>query len=297
MTGRGLAYWYEQAFGSPTVEDDVLAEMMAQPRFADACRRCGRGFLAARDSSPLLARVFRDSTRMFYAMFVLVLDARGPVTLTSLQALCTELGLASPGRAAAMLMHLRMIGYIRRDTGQPDRRVRSYTAAPEMRAAFHLFIRNELSAVALIEPAAQTIADRLDEPEVCRPYLQQLGLGLTRLLLAPESPVTLFGQRDGGMAILYHLAASGSDGDAYPPRGPVQVSVAGLARQHGVSRTHVFKLLRDAEDASLLRRDADAGTCILEQPLRDALSRLHALSFIGHAGFAWRALQAIDQAA
>jgi DNA-binding GntR family transcriptional regulator len=43
-----------------------------------------------------------------------------------------------------------------------------------------------------------------------------------------------------------------------PPRRPVPLSISAVANRFGVSRPHVRTLLRDAEDAGLIRRE-DAG--------------------------------------
>jgi DNA-binding MarR family transcriptional regulator len=288
----GLAHWYDLTFGSAEIVDSSLDEMIAQPRFAQACLHCVRGVLAERAANPALARAVMDSARTLSGLLVLVMDASGGVTLSALQALCAELGIASPGRAAAMMTHLRRIGYIKPDPDPTDRRTRRFIASANMLNAFQTFIRNELSAIALIEPAAQQVADRLTEPEIYKPYCRQMGVGLFRLVSTPRTASTVFSERNGGIVILYNLAISGEEGDVYPPRGPVRVSVASLARKSGVSRSHVLRLLRDAENLGLLRRSADDGICFLEEPLRIALSRLHATSFIGHASFAHCALQA-----
>jgi len=65
--------------------------------------------------------------------------------------------------------------------------------------------------------------------------------------------------------------------DAFPARGPVTVSISGLARQFGVSRVHVRKLLRDAADAGYIAwaGDVDQRIVVLE-PLRTAVETFFA---------------------
>jgi hypothetical protein len=296
MSTPGLSYWYEQIFGPELFPEDAVVLMQQQPDFAQACVACARGNLALRSTNPALARAFRDSARSFYAMFAVILDARGPVTLASLQALSAQFGFASRGRAAAMMMYLRMIGYLEPSPQQTDRRSRSYAASPKLIAIHDQFIANEIAAAATIEPELRPVLARLHEPAVRNAYLRQLGIGLMRLLRTAPQPTSLFADRDAGLAILYQLALGGEDGDTYPARGPVRLSLSACARQHGVSRSHVSRLLRDAVAADLLREAGD-GAWILQERLRVALSRLHAYSFVGHAALAYYAVKLASEGA
>jgi AraC-like DNA-binding protein len=289
MNGLGLAYWYDQLFGRAGSPDEALARMMERPAFDQACLASARGNLALMASSRAVRRAFRDSGRAFYAMFVMALDAKGPVTLASLQSLADEFGIASRGRVAAMMMYMRLSGYLERSAEQTNRRSIHFNASPKLVAAHDAFIRSELEAVALVEPEAQAAISHLTEPDFRRAYVHQMGLALMRLLQAPPEPTTLFAGRDAGLSILYQLAASG-DG-AYPARGPIALSLSDVARRHGVSRAHVTRLLRDAVKASLLQQGRE-GTWTIEETLRNGLRRQHALSFIGHAAFAHAALKA-----
>jgi DNA-binding IclR family transcriptional regulator len=92
------------------------------------------------------------------------------------------------------------------------------------------------------------------------------------------------------MQILYHIVSSG--GDEHPPKGPVQISVADLKKRFPVSRSHVVKLLRDAERDGLLQRAAD-GQYYLTEKLREGLTYFQAAIMLGHAANAHRALQAL----
>jgi hypothetical protein len=110
-----------------------------------------------------------------------------------------------------------------------------------------------------------------------------------------RSAVSEFDGRNGGMSILYKLATSGRDGDTYPPRLPVSVSVIGLSRQFKVSRSHVLRLLRDAEALGLLRRNVEETTVTLAEPLRAALVEYHAASLMGYAACICAALRAVGE--
>lgn len=291
MNTPGLAYWHHQVLINDAYPEEAIQKMLAMPEFEHACAAAARGAVALTNSNAAIARAFRDSAKSFYAMFVMILDARGPVTLASLQALAAELGFASRGRAAAMMMYLRIIGYLERCTHQPNGRSVGFKASDKLIAVHDEFMRNELTAAARIEPDARPIVERLSDTEFRRAYVRQMGLGVVRVVRGPRSPTSLFADRDAGLATLYQIALSGS---GYPAREPVQLSLSELARKQGVSRSHVSRLLRDAAAAGLMRQERNGAWTILE-PLREALMRLHALSFVGHAAFAYGAVQSLRE--
>lgn len=97
--------------------------------------------------------------------------------------------------------------------------------------------------------------------------------------------------------ILFDIVSSGEPGDVYPPQGPVRMLVTELARRHDVSRSHVLKMLRDAEAKGLLNRNPDERTGLLSQALRDAVVLLHVTQLLGNAACAHAAFEATSTAA
>ena len=65
----------------------------------------------------------------------------------------------------------------------------------------------------------------------------------------------LFFERNAGVVILFSIMLSGETADSFPPRGPVAISFTTLARQFGVSRSHVRRMVQEAINAGLLERD------------------------------------------
>ena len=293
MNSPGLAYWHEQVFSYDGFPEAAIERMLALPEFEQASAAAAAGAVALTVSNIAIARAFRDSAKSFYAMFVMILDARGPVTLASLQALAAELGFASRGRAAAMMMYLRMIGYLERCTDQPSGRSIGFRASPKLIAVHDEFMQNELAAAARVEPQARPLVDRMQELAFRRAYVLQMGVALVRLVRAPPTPTTIFAERDAGLATLYQFALSGG---VYPAREPTQISVSEIARRQGVSRSHVTRMLRDAAAKGLMRQEPN-GTWTILEPLRQALLRQHALSFVAHLSFACGAAIATSELA
>jgi hypothetical protein len=294
MESPGLAHW-DAATRGPRIPDAALAEMRVQPRFQEAARHAATASLRLFDSDPIMTRALKDVGRVVLGMIALYLDARGGMTLSKIQAFLVEMRLTSPGRAAAMLIQLRLIGYVAPAAVQPNRRVRIYTPTPRMRAAFHAHFRKDLEALSLMEPEAAVVLARFDEPGVFNPFLVRFGEGLIDAAKVHDQRkpgLDLFSQRNAGLTILTDLTLAGSAGDAFPPQGPIRFSVAGLARRFGVSRPHVLKLLRDAQKVGFLRRDAEEGVGVLEPLLREQIANYYATTFIGMAACALSALDA-----
>ena len=107
------------------------------------------------------------------------------------------------------------------------------------------------------------------------------------LRLIDHSPgFELFVDRNAGVLIAYSLLLSGERGDAFPPQRPVRLSISAAARRFGVSRVHVRKLLRDAEEQGYLARIGSADGEVLLQPrfLVDATLDFiaNAFLYLGH---------------
>jgi DNA-binding MarR family transcriptional regulator len=286
-----LAYWAAAVLNRDGIEPSAYARLASHPRFIEATRQSARAAIARHTGNALISRTIKDIRRVIYGFFVLYLDARGELSLKAIRDVCVELGFASPGYAAAILLRLRVMGFVTRDTNVTDKRVRRYIPSPLMKKAFLELLGNELLAFGIIEPEAFEAAEALKDPEVFRFFALNGGRGLSRIVKRGEPDrLHLFATRDVGIAILHEIALSGAEGDTYPPKGPVRMAVAPLARKFGVSRSHVLRLLRAAEKQNLLRRDADEMTGYFEENLREALLLFQASGFLSVAASAYQAM-------
>lgn len=292
MTPRGLTYWLEATIDRDRIDDAAYAWLVAHPRFQEACRLTAQAAIDRQVQDRALSRVLKDVRRMFLAALVLYLDARGAVTLVSVREFCRELGLVSANSAALLLLQLRAIGFIARGPLMADRRTRRYLPNPQMRAAFTEMFQTEMMAFALIEPEAEAAASAITDPEIFKQMILRVGKGLVRIAKnAAPNPLTPFAERASGFTVLMEIALSGAPGDVYPPEGPVRISVKKIAQKCGLSRSHVMRLLREAEKLGYLERNADETTGLLHPPLRDALRYLQASSMVSSAAFAHYAIQ------
>lgn len=290
----GLAYWAHCVRGRERVEPEAFAQMVAHPGFGDACLDVIQSVLDLQQRDPQLMRVLVDTRRLVMAFFVVYLDARGGITLTAIRDVCRELGLASPGRATGLLISLRAYGYIERDPAQNDKRSRRYVPSAKIREAMVRNLNLWGMAFAKIEPEAMRVANRFGDRRIFNAYIIELAGGLIALIKRRDtSAVTLFAERNAGLEILYALVSSGQAGDVFPPRKSVPASSNSLAARFKVSRSHVGRLLRDAEKLGYLtRRDT---TITLEEPLRRGIVEFLGAYFFGFASCACAALEAIGE--
>jgi DNA-binding MarR family transcriptional regulator len=294
----GLAYWRAGVRGLTKIEPGALNRMVSHPNFAAACLMSMREQIAYRHHTPALTRLMTDIQRTILAFFVLYLDARGGITLAAIRELVREVGLASPGRATAMLMSLRMLGYITPDPVQTDRRSRRYIPAPVTITAFRENFKATGRAFALFEPEALPMVDRFDEREFMNAYICDLGSGLASVLKRGEiNPASLFADSNAGHGILFFLITRAMrKDDAFPPRRPLPLSINQLASEFKVSRAHVRNMLREGERRGLVSRNADESTVTLEEPLRQAIIEFQAVSFMSFANSTLGALEALSEA-
>jgi hypothetical protein len=280
---RGLVYWCE-ATSAGKIPPHVFAEFLTHPRFADACHASQRFSVEHAGRDRVLARVTIDTSRLVYGYLVLYLDALGSITLKAIQDLCRDIGLASHGRAQAILFHLRAIGYLKPDPDNTDRRSRHYLPSPEMTAALRESLTAELRALSLIEPDAGRAAERLVEPEFFRAFMRRWGEGIVYALKYRRTrPITHFTDSNAGYVMLRDVLSTAGEGDTYPPRGPLKMAVRELARKYNVSRTHILRLFRGAETQGLLTRNPDAQTITLSDAFGLDIAEFEITVFLGMA--------------
>ncbi len=295
--GPGLAFWFDACAGKSRIPPDILARMIAEPPFAEASRGAFGRALSRQQRFPVLSRALKDSRRLIYVHFVMYLHARGGITLTRIQQLCRELGLASPGRATAILLGLRTLGYVQAAPEQPNKRERLYLPSPELEDAMRAALIDDAECLALIEPEAAQAAARLGEPDFFREYMLMFGDGMIGVMKNGGNPATaFFAERDAGLVILYDMLLSAGADDVYPPSGPVQMAVTELAKRYDVSRSHVFRMLRDAQAEGLITRGANANTGRLSETLRSAIVEFSASVLVGTAICCRHALKAVPVA-
>lgn len=243
--------------------DARIPEIAAHPRFYEAVEIATRGILDMYHGNRLLNRLMNDRGRVIFGLICFYLsctpDENGVgLTVTRIADLCEETGLCSRGRAKALITLMRWAGYVDASTSgaSANRRQRPLVPTARMSNEYVRRWRTMLTAVSRFDPIADEALGRLNEPGFLSALVRNQGdryrAGFRLLEHSPQMGV--LAERDAGVLIAISLYNSGGEGDTYPPSQPVPVPVAALARRFDVSRAHVLKMLREAEDAGLIRR-------------------------------------------
>lgn len=267
-----------------------MSSLRAHPNFLAATEQVARGLVELYRGNRLLNRILNDRGRAIFGMLALYLDAapdeRGVgLTVTRIANLCQETGICSRGRAKAIVMLMRWGGYLEvgPDSG-PNRRQKPLVPTARMISEQVLRWQRIYGAISLLHPEAEEVLARLDDSQFRKALIRQVGArfeaGFRLQDFAPDA--MLFGERDAGLLIAWSLLISGTPGDTFPPSQPVPVPVAALSRQFFVSRAHVLKLLREAEEIGLIERTPSAvGSVRLLPAMHETMLNLFAAMFAG----------------
>jgi AraC-like DNA-binding protein len=245
------------------VDAKSLAALQAHPRFNDAWRIAITGFIEMWQRNRLLNTVVNDRGRLLiglYAVYFHLLtwpnDARTGLTMSRMVALCSEQKFCSPGRAKAILMLMRMFGYLAPASGEADRRLRRLVPTERLMALHRERNRRIFGATAVVMPECAEAFAAQSHPDFTalfvHRYCEQLLAGFRFIDVVPD--LQLFIERNGGTMVLCSLLLAGGADESFPPISPVTISASALSRRFGVSRSHVRRLLQDAERQELLQR-------------------------------------------
>ena len=291
----GLAKWLGTAEDGQ-IPHEMIDRMIAQPRFFDAVRLLMARMLDLNAGDPLQDSIRKDLGRFLCGIFVLYLDVTAELTLPGLKRICVETGLISPGRARAFLIYLRLINFVEPAPGAAGKRAGRYIPTERMAAAFRDHTRIGLEALLLIEPEAQAVLDRLDDPAVFSVIAREMGEGAinsARLRhIRPAVVWETFVPHNGGMQVLYCLYEAALEPARIEPNTEVTLSISRTSQRSGISRPQVLRLLRDAEQAGLLER-IEGNVVRLAPFFLAQTADLCAINLIGRAICAARALEVL----
>lgn len=277
---------YDIAASKPAESPDALLQLRGHPHFPQAMRASATGMIALSRRNRLTGWLLSDRALAVLGQAVIYLhlarradDPQSGLTPGRFRAFCQENRLCSPGRAGAILAFMRLTGHIETAPGPADRRITRLRPSEKLMEIARNRLRSQFTAIAMLRPEIAPAVERLGAPDFEAAFYREFGgwfSGGGRVLdLAPG--LRLFAERDAGMLILFRLMLSGDADDLPVPSRPVPVSIAALAREFRVSRTHVLRLIRDAERAKLVARNGAKGETISLSPsLGDDLLNMHA---------------------
>ena len=298
MAGNGLGLWDIQL--GDTIRDEAIADFLARPRLEEAMRNSVGKALEFCDTDPLAHANFRDVGRLILATIALYLDATGGLTHRRLREIATEAGTLSAGRATAILLHLRMIGYVTAKATRADGSARLYVPTEKMKAVFRRRIRIEVESLAMLEPEIAPLLATFDEDETFQILISHFGALIGRvpehrheIALKRYDAITT---KNSGTIMLFGLFQAADKGSDFPPAGLAPVNVSAMARRFGVSRAHVLRVLREAEEAGFLSRMPGGDGVVLTPYLAEAFRLYYAIAHIIIGAVAYRTLATLKEA-
>lgn len=274
---------------------ESYTRLREDPAYPLAVRRLIRSMLEAAAEDPALDGIFKDAGRKVAALAAAHLHMSGGISLPRLKTLMAEFGLASPGRARALLLYMIYLGFVEprpvREVGAPAR----YLATEKFLATYRRHLALLAQSLAILAPAAMDIATDIENPFVFSSFIRHLMRGFldeTRQGHDVEAYHHVFLHRNAGTQILYQLLDAAPD-RVFPPDAPVPFAIATGARRFKVSRMHVRRMLAAGEAAGLI---AVRDRAVLFTPAgRTAVEWVFATKMIIYLGAAARTLR--DRAA
>jgi hypothetical protein len=252
MDGGDLA----EADETDPLSDAAVRRLRAHPRFHEAVQVLAAVNLAEYEAQdPATRWLTSDLGRAALYVGALMWDA-SPMGLSvaNLAAGAAATGAASRGRVLAFVQYAHQAGRIVVPPGPEPWVRRRLTLAPSFMTPLQDLVKGGLRAAALLDPEIAESLRRLSQQASLERIVRggaQLIFDRPLLLQNPGGPFReIFVGRDGGMRVLQHLLSSQPAG-----RGLLEAaefSRSELSRRYGVSRTHINRILADAQAAGAL---------------------------------------------
>jgi hypothetical protein len=258
-------------------------EILAHPQFAAARAAYIEGLFSLYENDRFMNRLLIEATRSVVFFTALVIyagydekDRSSWPTIGVLKRAVEPYGLSAARRLDGLISQFVDTGYLVMSTPADDRRVRVLTPAKKM-------IAHDLEWLAVhYRPLRVMFPDTGYDPPLQKSPAFQRTLrkiskefsGYAAQLMAANPSVMFFMQRDAGTMILLKMLYGNEAGTA------IRMSFSDLADRFGVSRTHVRKLVKEAEKQSLLQ--CSESTVTLTPALVAAYDRFVADTMSGH---------------
>jgi DNA-binding MarR family transcriptional regulator len=234
-------------------------EILAHPRFPLARGEFIKAILALYEHKPFLNRLLLESSRTVLMSIIMCLHARYDEfdratwpTLRLVADSMAEHGLASPSRVQDLVSRLVKTGYLEQRHAPRDRRVRILAPTKKMIAQDQDFLVSHHVPLQIMfpDPGYALIMERDPAFQLKQRLVSRDLFALGAKIIAQNPIVMLFQGRDAGIMILIKMIGlAGQKGG----NGPFEISYADLGSRFGVSRTHVRKLLEEAQELDLVR--------------------------------------------
>ena len=208
------------------------------------------------------------------------------LSVGGLQAMRAESNFCSAGRAAAFIATMRKRADFMPADNKPRTRVSKLVISERFISFERERLRADIEGLQMLSPLGEFGLAHLDTPAFFAGYMRVAARRLGRQANEHVREVEFFQERNTGLLALYDIIADSED--ALESK-PVAVSISQLSKRFDVSRTHILRLLRDADAEGLVVWQADERLVTLTPKLVRALHGYVAFIIAGSAYCIWMA--------
>jgi hypothetical protein len=195
-------------------------------------------------------------------------DPRSGLTVANLRAICSQLGIASPGRVSAFLNIMRVAGYLAAAPSGPDRRVARLQPTERFMRIVEDWNANVFASIdaATPERGFVDLAENMPMLGTAMRTSGAEGLLAGWDAMGPFPEVLHFAAADGGFQLMEYLSGCAIRNGEIPVIEPVDLDLANNARRFGGSRSNLIRLLDSAYAQGLLDAPPRLGRAVVLSP-------------------------------
>jgi DNA-binding MarR family transcriptional regulator len=272
-------------------------DILTHPRFPLARDELLRAMLALYEYDPQLNRLLLEAGRNVLFVVIMCLHARYDQadrstwpTLSLVTRSTAAQGVASERRIYDLVSQFIKAGFIELRSSARDRRIRIVTPTAKMVTQDQEWLVSHYLPLQVIfpEPGYPRIMGRDPAFQLAQRLVASSFFALSARIMADHPLVMRFMRHEAGVMVLIKLlqrarAESLATGDADGGRAPDEMSYSDIGARFGVSRTHVRKVLQEAEREGLLRLTKNGSPFVhLSPELVEAFDRFLAAGMSGH---------------
>ncbi|OYY72401.1 hypothetical protein [Sphingomonas sp. 28-63-12] len=262
--------------------------ILAHPRFADARLAYFDQLDRVYGENPFLNKLMMQAGRMMLFFLIICLEAgyreedrASWPTLANILRMLKPMGVASEGHVSQLIGRLVHVGFLSTRPSPVDARVRLLGPTPAMLAhdqdwliAHYAPLATLYGSASYSLPMSRNGAFQIAQRGIAAQAFAKLAAPLL------DNPIILFfGVHDAAFLILTTLAGDASRANS----DSATVPYAALARRFSVSRTHVRRILAEAQANGWVQlAGARERSVVLQPPLLQALDRFIAEAMSNH---------------
>lgn len=236
--------------GRPEFGRPMIKAFLAHPDFNGILRRSSaqKALLFGQERPQHRYAIDRNSSLLGIFALTLFYTPEG-LTVGRLQAMRAESNFCSAGRASSFIAVMRKRGDFIPADQSTRKRVRKLALGERFLAFQRERVRIDVQALAELSPIGVIASREYERPTFFPEYLAIAATGLGAAANERVEEVDFFSERNTGLLMLHDIVATSEDALRSVP---VPISISLLSKRYEASRTHILRLLRDADSKGLM---------------------------------------------